>query len=56
MNKVRTKGKGKWMVLYTGAFVLSFAASVLFKMTYDPTHGKYKAKWNAEGLTPVALQ
>ena len=45
-KKEKTPGRGKWALIYTGAFILSFAASAIFKMTYDPTHGKYKADWS----------
>ncbi|MCR5600207.1 MAG: hypothetical protein K6G33_05635 [Ruminococcus sp.] len=46
MSEKKSTGRGKWALIYTGAFILSFAASAIFKMTYDPTHGKYKADWN----------
>lgn len=45
-NKEKNPGRGKWALIYTGAFILSFTASAIFKMTYDPTHGKYKADWS----------
>lgn len=46
MSEKKPTGRGKWALIYTGAFILSFAASAIFKMTYGPTHGKYKADWN----------
>ncbi len=33
-------------MMYVLAFILSFAGSVVFKLKYDPSHGKYKANWN----------
>ena len=35
-----------WGFIYAGAFLAAFAASALFKMTYDPTGGKYTVQWD----------
>lgn len=33
-------------MIYVLTFLAAFAASAVFKMKYDPSHGKYKAEWN----------
>lgn len=47
-GRSRRPGRGKRIMIYILAFVLSFAGSALFKLTYDPFHGKYKVKWSKE--------
>ena len=34
-----------WGFIYVATFLVVFVASVIFKMTYDPTHGKYKKEY-----------
>ncbi|MGN0619917.1 MAG: alpha/beta hydrolase [Ruminiclostridium sp.] len=45
-NKANKSGRLKWGLIYTGAFILTFAVSAIIRMTYDPTHGKYTVDWN----------
>lgn len=46
-KKARRKGgKGKWIMIYILAFLAAFAGSALFKLKYDPSHGKYSVKWS----------
>ena len=35
-----------WGFIYVAIFLVVFVASAIFKMTYDPSHGKYKVEWN----------
>lgn len=35
-----------WGVIYVATFIVVFIVSVIFKMTYDPTHGAYKVDWS----------
>ena len=46
MKKVKSKGRLKWGLIYTAAFLAAFAGSALFKMKFDPTHGKYTVQWS----------
>lgn len=45
-NKANKSGRLKWGLIYTGAFILTFAVSAIIRMIYDPTHGKYTVDWN----------
>ena len=33
-------------MMYILAFILAFAGSAVFKLKYDPSHGKYQKAWN----------
>ena len=46
MKKTKSKGKLKWGLIYAAAFLAAFAGSALFKMKFDPTHGKYTVHWS----------
>ena len=46
MKKTRSKGRLKWGLIYTAAFLAAFVGSAFFKLTYDLTHGKYTAQWS----------
>ena len=35
-----------WGFIYVSTFLVVFAVSAVIKMTYDPSHGAYKADWN----------
>ncbi len=45
-TKGRRRHKVLWGFIYVITFLIVFVASALYKMTYDPFHGKYKAEWN----------
>ena len=45
-NNNRRTHKVLWGFIYVATFIVVFIVSVIFKMTYDPTHGAYKADWN----------
>lgn len=47
-NKVKGNKKGMFIVLCIVVFIFSFVGGIVFKLTYDPTHGKYKAHWDDE--------
>lgn len=38
--------KGRKIMMYILAFILAFAGSAVFKLKYDPSHGKYQKAWN----------
>lgn len=42
----KKKGRGKKIMLYVLAFIVSFAASAVFKLKYDPAHGENQKAWN----------
>ena len=42
----RRLGKVLWGFIYVATFVAVFIGSVLLKISYDPTHGAFKADWN----------
>ena len=42
----RRLGKVLWGFIYVTTFVAVFIGSVLLKISYDPTHGAFKADWN----------
>lgn len=46
MNKVKRKRKIMWGFIYVTTFIVAFVASVIFKMTYDPSRGAYSVDWN----------
>ena len=46
MKKTKSNGRFKWGLIYTAAFLAAFAGSALFKMQFDPTHGKYTVQWS----------
>lgn len=46
MSKAKRKGRVMWGLIYVLTFIVVFAASAIFKMTYDPSHGAYKADWS----------
>lgn len=46
MSKAKRKGRVMWGLIYVLTFIVVFAASAIFKMTYDPFHGAYKADWD----------
>lgn len=48
MKKRRKSGKGRWIMIYILAFLAAFAGSAVFKLRYDPSHGKYRVKWSDE--------
>ena len=39
MSKAKRKGRVMWGLIYVLTFIVVFAASAIFKMTYDPFHG-----------------
>lgn len=43
-----------WGTIYTISFIVAFVASIVIKMTYDPTHGAYKVDWNDSVGTMLA--
>lgn len=42
----KKNGKGKRVMKYVLVFLLAFAGSAIFKLKYDPSHGKYQKAWN----------
>lgn len=42
----KNSGRLKWGLIYTGAFILSFAASAAIKMTYNPYGKEFSVDWN----------
>lgn len=42
----RRTHKVLWGFIYVATFIVVFIASILFKLTNDPTHGVYKVNWN----------
>lgn len=47
--KTKTKGRLKWLAIYTLAFIVVFAGSVLLKVTHQPSWAKkYKVDWSEE--------
>lgn len=48
MNQTEKRGKHSvlWGFIYVITFLVVFAASAVFKMSYDPSHGAYKADWS----------
>ena len=42
----RRLGKVLWGFIYVATFVAVFISSVLLKISYDPTHGAFKADWD----------
>lgn len=46
MKKTKSKGRLKWVLIYTAAFLAAFVGSALFKINSDPTHGKYTVQWS----------
>ena len=45
-NEKRRTHKVLWGFIYVIAFIAVFIISAIIKITYDPTHGAYKADWN----------
>ncbi|SDD53944.1 Acetyl esterase/lipase [Paenibacillus sp. CF095] len=47
---MKSEGKGRkkllWGFIYIGVFIVAFAASAIFKMTYDPLAGEMHVDWN----------
>ncbi|TDL69364.1 alpha/beta hydrolase [Paenibacillus amylolyticus] len=47
---MKNEGKGRkkllWGFIYVGVFIVTFAASAIFKMTYDPLAGEMQVDWN----------
>lgn len=49
MNKEKKKGRGMFIFLCIIAFIISFAGSVVFKITYTPRElRKYTVNWSDE--------
>ena len=46
MKKTKSNGRFKWGLIYTVAFLAAFVGSALFKISSDPTHGKYSVQWS----------
>lgn len=46
VKKTKSKGRLKWVLIYTAAFLAAFVGSALFKINSDPTHGKYTVQWS----------
>lgn len=46
MSKIQRKGRIMWGFIYVFTFIVVFAASAIFKITYDPFRGAYKADWS----------
>jgi len=46
VKKAKSKGRLKWGLIYTAAFLVAFVGSALFKISSDPTHGKYTVQWS----------
>ena len=40
--------KGMFIFLCIVVFIFSFVGGIVFKLTYDPFHGKYKVNWTDE--------
>ncbi len=47
-EKSKRKGGGRWAMIYILTFIVAFVGSTVFKLKYDPTHGKYSVKWSEE--------
>lgn len=45
-NEKRRTHKVLWGFIYAGVFIAVFIGSVIFKLKYDPSQGRYKADWN----------
>ena len=45
-TRVRKKGRLMWGLIYVGAFLVSFAASAVLKMTWPPLGDKYSVRWD----------
>ena len=43
---MKKKGRIMWGFIYVIAFIVVFLASMIFKVSFDPFHGKYKVEWN----------
>lgn len=46
MKKEKKRGRIMWGFIYAGAFIAAFAASVVFKMTYNPSGKEYRVEWS----------
>ncbi len=46
MKKEKKKGKTMWGFIYVIAFIVTFAASAIIKMTYNPLGDKYTVHWD----------
>lgn len=40
--------KGVFIFICIACFILSFIMGIIFKLNYDPTHGKYKVNWTSD--------
>lgn len=47
-NYKKGNKKGMFIFLCILLFIVSFGSGIVFKGTYDPTHGKYKVNWTDE--------
>src|SRR5699024_10544669 len=45
-TKTRKKGRLMWGLIYVGAFLVTFAASAVLKMTWHPLGDKYSVRWD----------
>ena len=45
-KKAGRKGRVMWGLIYTGAFIFTFVASAIFKMTYDPNAKALAYRWD----------
>ncbi|MCM1181807.1 MAG: alpha/beta hydrolase [Roseburia sp.] len=45
-RKAKKKGSVPWGLIYTGAFIASFIASAVFKMTYNPLGTEFSVNWD----------
>ena len=45
-TRVRKKGRLMWGLIYVGAFLVSFAASAVLKVTWPPLGDKYSVRWD----------
>ena len=45
-TRVRKKGRLMWGLIYVGAFLVSFAASAVLKVTWHPLGDKYSVQWD----------
>lgn len=48
MSKTNTRKKGRlmWGLIYVGAFLVTFAASAVLKVTWHPLGDKYSVRWD----------
>lgn len=51
MSKTRRRGKVMWAIIYAMAFLVTFVASAVVKIRYNPLGEQYKVEWNEQAGT-----